>query len=97
MPTYDYQCAKCQAVIEVVHKMDQKHKLLHEQCGGKLVRCINSIQVVYRGEGWARRGWVIVRAGGIEQKLLHGLVGSNLGLGSPVRTGAHPDLRHAET
>ena len=56
MPTYDYQCKKCAAVIELLHKAGEPPELVHEDCGGELVRCINSIQVVYRGEGWARRG-----------------------------------------
>lgn len=55
MPTYDYRCDKCQAVIEISHKIDEEPQLLHENCGGKLLRCIGVIQVVYRGTGWARK------------------------------------------
>ncbi len=46
MPTYDYQCKKCKAVIELLHKADEPPELVHEGCGGELVRCMNTIQVV---------------------------------------------------
>ena len=56
MPTYDYQCITCEAVIELLHKADEPPELVHEDCGGELLRKITTAQVVYRGEGWARRG-----------------------------------------
>ena len=55
MPTYDYKCGKCKKVIEVVHRITEEPKLLHEHCGGELFRCIGIIHVAYKGEGWARK------------------------------------------
>jgi len=55
MPRYDYRCKKCNAVIEISHKITEDPKLLHEQCGGELLRCIVNIHVAYKGSGWARK------------------------------------------
>ncbi len=55
MPTYDYQCRKCGAVVEQVAPADGRTALRHEADGGKLWRLFSPPGLVFKGSGWAKK------------------------------------------
>ena len=54
MPFYDYLCAKCGAMVEVLHGIDEQQARTHEDCGGSLERQFSAASVHFKGSGWAK-------------------------------------------
>jgi putative FmdB family regulatory protein len=54
LPTYDYQCRSCGAVVEVVHSMLEDGPTNCERCGGQLRRVINPSGIIFKGSGFYR-------------------------------------------
>ncbi|MBW3612712.1 MAG: FmdB family transcriptional regulator [Chloroflexi bacterium] len=52
MPTYDYQCRSCNAVIEVIHSMLEDGPSACEQCGGALRRVLYPTGIIFKGSGF---------------------------------------------
>ena len=52
MPTYDYQCSKCQAVSEVRHGFNDTHSDPCSKCGGVLKRVFNPAPILFKGSGF---------------------------------------------
>jgi len=51
MPTYDYQCPKCEKVEEHVHSMKEEPKITCKKCKKKMARKIS-----YNGGGFIFKG-----------------------------------------
>ncbi len=54
MPTYDYQCRSCGAVIEVIHPMSEDGPSVCEVCGGALRRVLFPAGIIFKGPGFYR-------------------------------------------
>ncbi len=54
MPFYDYHCARCDAIVELLHGIDDQTKRTHEGCGGPLERRFSPTSVHFKGSGWAK-------------------------------------------
>lgn len=54
MPTYDYQCRTCGAVVEHVAPADGRKALRCEADGAKLWRLFSPPGLVFKGSGWAK-------------------------------------------
>ncbi len=52
MPLYDYQCTKCQHVVEIRHGFDATPDAVCEKCGGDLKRVFNPAPIVFKGSGF---------------------------------------------
>lgn len=52
MPIYEYQCKKCDAVVEAIQKMSDPPLSRHAGCGGKLERIMSLTSFQLKGEGW---------------------------------------------
>lgn len=54
MPTYDYRCDKCGAVIEISHGFDEKPRktCLSDDCDGRLHRVFSPPTIIFKGSGW---------------------------------------------
>lgn len=52
MPLYDYQCSKCQHVVEVRHGFDDTYADACPQCGGAMKRLINPAPIIFKGSGF---------------------------------------------
>lgn len=52
MPLYDYQCSKCQKVVEVRHGFDDTYTEACAACGGELARVFNPAPIVFKGSGF---------------------------------------------
>jgi putative FmdB family regulatory protein len=52
MPLYDYQCSKCQNVVEVRHGFDDQYAQPCSVCGGELRRVINPAPIIFKGSGF---------------------------------------------
>lgn len=55
VPTYDYQCRKCNVIVEVLAPADGRTALRHEACGAKLWRVFSPPAVIFKGEGFAKK------------------------------------------
>jgi putative FmdB family regulatory protein len=55
MPTYDYACANCGHVIEVVHGVHDTGPTVCPQCGGLLRKRMTLPAIHFRGSGWAKK------------------------------------------
>jgi putative FmdB family regulatory protein len=57
MPVYDYLCAACGHLLEVVHGIQAEGPRFCPSCGveGRMKKAIASPTVLYRGSGWAKR------------------------------------------
>jgi putative FmdB family regulatory protein len=61
MPIYEYKCAKCGDVFEVIQGFSEQPLKVHEGCGGDVQRLISAPALQFKGSGWyitdyARRG-----------------------------------------
>ena len=54
MPTYDYQCRSCGAVIEVIHPMSEDGPAVCDACGGALRRVLFPAGIIFKGSGFYR-------------------------------------------
>ena len=52
MPLYDYQCSKCQHVVEVRHGFNDTYAEACPACGGELKRIISPAPVIFKGSGF---------------------------------------------
>ena len=55
MPTYDYQCEKCEKIFEVFQSMNDKKltKCPSKSCGGKVQRLLGvGAGVIFKGSGF---------------------------------------------
>lgn len=55
MPTYDYKCATCDVIVEIVHSILQERPSTCEKCGNEMSRGVTLGYVQYKGAGWARK------------------------------------------
>ena len=52
MPTYEYQCEKCQRVFEVRQRITEPALTTCEVCGGHVKRLLFPAPFILKGEGW---------------------------------------------
>jgi putative FmdB family regulatory protein len=52
MPLYDYQCSKCQHVVEVRHGFNDPYTEACPACGGEMKRLINPAPIIFKGSGF---------------------------------------------
>src|SRR5437016_12378378 len=52
MPLYEYKCAKCGDVLEVLQKFSDLPLKKHQGCGGKLEKLISRSGIQFKGSGW---------------------------------------------
>jgi len=52
MPLYEYRCAKCGDVFEVIQKFSDAPLTVHEACGGSVERLISLSGFSLKGSGW---------------------------------------------
>lgn len=52
MPLYDYQCSKCEKVVEVRHGFNDSYTEACAACGGELQRVFNPAPIVFKGSGF---------------------------------------------
>ena len=52
MPTYVYQCARCDEVIEAFQSFSDPALTTHEGCGGDLRKVFQPSGVVFKGSGF---------------------------------------------
>ncbi len=55
MPIYDYSCANCGHVVEVIHGVHEPRPTVCPECGGLLRKRISSPAIHFRGTGWAKK------------------------------------------
>jgi len=52
MPTYEYQCAKCDHSFEVIRKIADKPITECEKCGGRVRKVFFPVGIVFKGSGF---------------------------------------------
>ncbi|MFH1287374.1 MAG: FmdB family zinc ribbon protein [bacterium] len=53
MPTYDYECEKCEYVFEQFQKINDKHLETCPKCHGKVKRLISAgAGIIFKGSGF---------------------------------------------
>jgi len=52
VPTYEYQCEKCQRVFEVRQRITEPALTTCEVCGGHIKRLLFPAPFILKGEGW---------------------------------------------
>lgn len=52
MPLYEYKCASCGDVFEVIQKFGDAPLTTHDACGGSVKRLISSPSFQFKGSGW---------------------------------------------
>jgi putative FmdB family regulatory protein len=52
MPLYEYQCAQCGDVLEVLQKLSDAPLTIHANCGGALKRVVSPSALHFKGSGW---------------------------------------------
>jgi len=52
MPLYEYKCASCGDVFEVIQKFGDAPLTTHEGCGGSVKRLLSSPALQFKGSGW---------------------------------------------
>lgn len=52
MPLYEYKCASCGDVFEVIQKFEDAPLTTHEGCGGSVERLLSSPALQFKGSGW---------------------------------------------
>lgn len=55
MPTYEYRCPECGIFVNVTHSITGTVSLTCAQCKAEMALQVGAAQVVYRGEGWAKK------------------------------------------
>ena len=52
MPLYEYKCASCGEVFEIIQKFSDTPLAVHEKCGGAVERLISTSALQFKGSGW---------------------------------------------
>jgi putative FmdB family regulatory protein len=52
MPLYEYRCAKCGNVFEVIQKFADAPLTEHPECGGSVERLLSTSALQFKGSGW---------------------------------------------
>ena len=52
MPTYEYQCEKCQRTFEVRQRITEAPLSVCDACGGRVKRLLSPAPFILKGEGW---------------------------------------------
>ena len=52
MPLYEYRCAKCSRVFEVLQKFSDTPLRVHPGCGGKVEKLISASGFSFKGSGF---------------------------------------------
>ena len=53
MPTYSYECVKCEHMFEVFHQMSAIPKIKCEECSGKCMKLIGTgAGIIFKGSGF---------------------------------------------
>lgn len=52
MPTYEYQCDKCNRIFELRQRISEPPLTTHEACGGAVRRLLSAAPFILKGEGW---------------------------------------------
>jgi putative FmdB family regulatory protein len=52
VPTYEYQCEKCQRVFEVRQRITEAPLTACDMCGGRVKRLLSPAPFILKGEGW---------------------------------------------
>ncbi len=52
MPTYGYECTKCNEQFEVFQRITEDPLSIHEGCGGELRRLLYPVGIVFKGPGF---------------------------------------------
>ena len=52
MPTYEYQCDKCQRVFEIKQRISEEPLTVCDVCGGHVRRLLSSAPFILKGGGW---------------------------------------------
>jgi putative FmdB family regulatory protein len=52
MPLYEYKCASCGDVFEVIQKFSDEPLHEHPGCGGALEKLISASALQFKGSGW---------------------------------------------
>jgi|FreactTroBogLake_1042271.scaffolds.fasta_scaffold00179_10 putative FmdB family regulatory protein len=52
MPTYDFQCPKCNTQVEMHFGYDSTHAPICVECGGTMNKNYTPPAVIFRGGGW---------------------------------------------
>jgi len=52
MPLYEYRCAQCGKVFEVIQKFSDAPLETHQECGGTVERLISPPALQFKGSGW---------------------------------------------
>src|SRR3989442_10939294 len=52
MPLYEYRCARCNRVFEVLQRFSDEQLKVHPDCGGKVEKLISASGFHLKGSGW---------------------------------------------
>ena len=52
MPTYEYECERCQRVFEVRQRISDDPLTTCEACGGSIRRLLSAAPFILKGGGW---------------------------------------------
>lgn len=52
MPIYEYRCAKCGKVFELIQKFSDAPLEVHPDCGGNVERLLSTPALQFKGSGW---------------------------------------------
>jgi putative FmdB family regulatory protein len=52
MPLYEYECPKCEKVIEVMQKFSDPPLATCETCGGPVAKLVSRTSFQLKGTGW---------------------------------------------
>jgi putative FmdB family regulatory protein len=52
VPTYEYQCDRCNRVFEVRQRISEPALTTHDDCGGSVRRLLSPAPFILKGGGW---------------------------------------------
>ena len=52
MPTYEYQCDRCNRVFEIRQRISEPALTTHDDCGGAVRRLLSPAPFILKGGGW---------------------------------------------
>lgn len=68
MPTYEYNCTKCNKHFEIVQKITDKSEAKCPDCGASATRLISQSSFALKGGGWYKDGYGSGKSVGTETK-----------------------------